>query len=150
MGGVPHYRELFAWQTGQAFKLEVYRIVRSSKDAFGNFKYRSQIFDAARGVPANVAEGFRRCSPGDFARFLDYSISGIAEAEEDLRDGIHLGYFAAAECEAAFRLAYRCSRACIRLKQSQLKYLEELRKTRRQSGRQHSDQPKSPGRRPRS
>jgi len=30
--GVRHYRELFAWQTGQAFKLEVYRIVRSSNE----------------------------------------------------------------------------------------------------------------------
>jgi four helix bundle protein len=129
--GVRHYKELFAWQTGQAFKLEVYRIVRSSNEAFRSLKYRSQIFDAARGVPANIVEGFRRCSPGDFARFLDYSISSLAEAEEDLHDGIHLGYFPASECQAAFKLAFRCNRACIRLKQSQIKYLNDLRESHR-------------------
>jgi four helix bundle protein len=129
--GVRHYKELFAWQTGQAFKLEVYRIVCTSKHASRNFRYRDQIFDAARGVPANIVEGFRRCSPGDFARFLDYSIASLGEAEEDLHDGIHLHYFPAAECQTAFSLAFRCHRACVRLKQSQIRYLNELRAHRR-------------------
>ncbi|HVQ41065.1 MAG TPA: four helix bundle protein [Vicinamibacterales bacterium] len=129
--GVRHYKELFAWQTGQAFKLEVYRLVGSSKGASRNFRYRDQILDAARGVPASIVEGFRRCSPGDFARFLDYSIASLAEAEEDLHDGIRLDYFPAAECQPAFKLAFRCNRACVRLKQSQIRYLNDLRERRR-------------------
>ena len=122
------YSELFAWQAGEKFKLEVYRIVRSSTAATSDFRYRNQIFDAAGSVPANIAEGFARFSPGDFMRFLDYAVASLAEAELRLHDGIQLNYFPPSTCTDAFRLARRCTKASLRLKHSQKLYLEKKRR----------------------
>ena len=117
--GVRHYRELFAWQTAVALNSQVVRLVMGSPEARKDLRYRSQILEAGRGVPSSIVEGFLRCNPGDFRRFLDYSISSIGEAEQRLRDGIELGYFSAKDCAEAFRLARLCLTACIRLKNSQ-------------------------------
>ena len=124
MAGVKRYRGLWAWQTGDRFKLQVFGLVRSSPEASRDFKFRDQLREAARSVPANIAEGFLRFSPGDLMRFLDYAIASLGEAELHLRDGIQLGYFEPEECEEAFVLARRCTTATIRLKQSQKRYLE--------------------------
>jgi four helix bundle protein len=117
--GVRRYQDLFAWQTAEGFKLEVYRVVMGSPPARADLRYRSQILDAASSVVSNIIEGFLRCSPGDFARFLDYALASLGEAERRLHDGVQLGYFPASECAEAFRFARRCATACVRLKQSQ-------------------------------
>ena len=116
--GVRNHREFFAWQTAVALKAQVVRLVMGS-EARRDYRYRSQILEAARGVPSSIVEGFRWCNPGDFKRFLDYSISSIGEVEQRLEDGIELGYFSVADCAEAFRLAKLCMTACIRLKNSQ-------------------------------
>ena len=127
MATVKQYRELWAWQTGDRFKLQVFGLVRSSPEAFRNFKFRDQLREAARSVSANIAEGFLRYSPGDLMRFLDYALASLGEAELHLRDGILLGYFTPEACEPAFRLARRCATATVRLKQSQREYLKNER-----------------------
>jgi len=132
---VRRYQDLIAWQLGERLKLDIFRIVLSSKKAQTDLRFTSQILEAARSVPGNIAEGFLRCSPGDFIRFLDYSIGSIGESERRLHDGSHLNYYAIEECAGAFKLARRCLTACIRLKQSQIRY--------------RRDHPKPPDRRPR-
>ena len=122
------YQDLFAWQLGERFKLEVYRIVGASPAAQRDLRFMSQILEAARGVPSNITEGFLRCSPGDFMRFLDYASASLGEAEQRLHDGIQLNYFKADDCIGAFDLARRCLPASVRLKQSQRRYLEENRR----------------------
>jgi four helix bundle protein len=116
---VRRYRDLIAWQLGNQFKAEVFRLLKSSPEAWSNLKYRSQLLDSAASVVANLVEGFLRFSPGEFPKFIDYSLGSLGEAEQRLRDGIELGYFEEADCETAFRLARRCLTASIRLKQSQ-------------------------------
>lgn len=117
--GVRRYQDLFAWQSADMLRSEVVRLVLGSSAAAADWRYRSQILEAARSPAANVAEGFMRFSRGDFARFLDYGIGSIGEVEQRLRDGIELGYFPEGSCREAFRLARLCATACIRLKQSQ-------------------------------
>jgi len=56
---VRQYKELFAWQTAEGFKLEVFRLVKDSELAQKDYKFRSQILEAARSVPSNITEGFR-------------------------------------------------------------------------------------------
>jgi four helix bundle protein len=117
--GVRSYRDLWAWQAAQAFKLEVFRLVRGSPPASTDLRYRSQILRATTSVTANIAEGFLRKSPNDFARFLGYAMGSVGEAEERLWDGIHLDYFTEAACAEAFRHARRCTATCARLRRTQ-------------------------------
>jgi four helix bundle protein len=123
--GVRHVRELITWQLADAFETEVLRLVRESPEAFRNLKYRGQIEDAVGGIPAQIAEGFARRSPRDFCRFLDYALASLAETEQWLSTGIKRGYFEPSSCEPAFLLARRTLTAAVRLKLSQLRYLDE-------------------------
>jgi len=97
----------------------VHRGVLGSPGAARDWRYRSQVLDASTGVPANISEGFLRYSPRDFARFLDYGLASLAEAERRLHTGIRRGYFTEAECAPVLRLAKRCLVATVRLRRSQ-------------------------------
>ena len=127
MAGVRRYKDFDAWQLAEAFKKEVFRLVRHSPGASRNFKYRDQLREAAGGISKHIAEGYLRCAPLDFAHFLDYALGSLAEAEERLGDGVELEYFSEPDCREAFRFAKRCTVATGRLKQSQLRYAEQLR-----------------------
>ena len=116
---VSHYRDLIAWQLAQEFKEDIVRLVKSSPAASANLRYRDQLLDAAMSVTANLTEGFLRYSPGDFRRFIGYSIASLGEAEVRLKDGILLGDFNESDCARAFTLAKRCLTPCVRLRQSQ-------------------------------
>jgi four helix bundle protein len=128
MAGVRRYEDLFTWQLADQFKREVHRLVSSSSRAAGNFRYRDQLVEAAADASKDICEGFLRCSPLVFANFLDYALGSLVEAEGRLRDGVERGYFGTEDCQEAFRLAKRCCRAALRLKQSQVKYASERRK----------------------
>ena len=115
MAGVRRDEDFAAWQLAEAFKKELFRLVRGSPEAFRDFRYRDQLRNAAGGISKHITEGFLRFSPLDFARFLDYALGSLGEAERRLRDGIELEYFAREDCCAAFQLAKRCSVATRKL-----------------------------------
>jgi four helix bundle protein len=117
--GVRHFKDLIAWQLGEQFHAQVRAAVGRCEAVQHDHRYRSQLLDASSAVPSDIAEGFLRCSPGDFRRFLDYALGSLVEAEGRLRDGIERGYFTALECDPVFRLGKRCLTAMVRLKQSQ-------------------------------
>jgi four helix bundle protein len=121
---VRRYQDLIAWQTGDKFKAEFAASSLAALPQTKDFRYRSQILESARSVPANIAEGFVRYSPREFVRFLGFALGSLVEAEARLRDGIQLGYFRSEDCSAAFRLARRCFTATIRLKQSQARFTD--------------------------
>jgi len=123
---VRNYRDLIAWQLADELDAEVIRLV--SGPTCHDEEYRSEILAASSGMPANIVEGFLRCSPGDFARFLAYSISSQGETEQRLRNGIRRKFFTDDECAKAFLLFRRCTVASVRLKQSQIRRAEELRR----------------------
>ncbi len=108
--GVTDYTELIVWQLADALRREVYRLLNRPRVG-RDFKFRNQLTDAVSGIPSNIAEGFRRKSPLDFARFVDYAFSGIAEVAERLNDGEIRGYWSADELIHARRFFRRIDRA---------------------------------------
>ena len=72
------FQELVVWQKAHALALAVYRysagFPRSETHGL-----RSQIRRAAVSVPANIAEGFKRRSKGDKARFLNIAQGSLEE-----------------------------------------------------------------------
>lgn len=120
--GAKTIEELVAWQLAHELKVEIYRIARTSPAAMQNFEYRNQLFGAAASGESNVAEGFYRFLPREFARFLDIARASMGEARVRLLDGVDRGYFPASECTAALKLAERAMGCAVALKKSLDRY----------------------------
>jgi four helix bundle protein len=117
--------ELIAWQLSEAFRAEIYSLVRGSPEANDDLRYRRQIFDAADGIGVNIREGFLRFSPGEFCKFLDYALASLGEAEQRLKNGVRRTYFDEPSCREALQLARRALTAIVRIKQSQKRRAEQ-------------------------
>jgi four helix bundle protein len=75
-----HFSELKVWQRSHALVLEIYGATKSypGDERFGLV---SQLRRAAVSVPANIAEGAKRETPRDYARFLNIAEASLAETE---------------------------------------------------------------------
>jgi len=120
--------DFFAFEAAVTFKEEVHRLVRSSSAAFADLRYRGQLCDAADSVESNIAEGFHRVNPGEFADSLRYALGSLAEAERRVRNGVSRGYFRDADCRTAFTWAARCKVATLGLQASQRRRAKQARK----------------------
>jgi four helix bundle protein len=136
MAGVRKAEDFAAWQLAEAFKSEVFTLLRGSPDAMRDFRFRYQLKDSASGISKHITEGFVRFGPLDFCRFLDYAIGSLREAEQWIHDGVESGYFAEAKCRRAFWFSKRCYTATLRLKQSQLRYAAKQKLLRRPRSKQ--------------
>src|SRR3954469_20247269 len=89
--GIRDFRDLICWQLADALKAEVLAFT-ARPPASGDFKYCDQIRDSAASATRNIAEGFGRYTPADFARFLSYARSSLIETQNHLIDGRQRGY----------------------------------------------------------
>ena len=80
MAGVQHFSELRAWREARRLVKEIY-LLSGTGPLSRDFSFRDQIRSAAISVMSNIAEGFGRHSPADFARFLDMARASAAEVE---------------------------------------------------------------------
>jgi four helix bundle protein len=88
---VRNFRDLVAWQLSYELKCEVVAFTATGP-ASRDFKYRDQIRDSSASAHSNIAEGFGRFRPRDFARFLEYARASIIETQNHLLDGRDRGY----------------------------------------------------------
>jgi four helix bundle protein len=116
--GVKNLEDLVAFQLAVEFKLEAYRLIRDSPGASGDWRFRSQLSDAAAGVEMCLAEGWRRYVAGELVTYLRYSRTSLAEAERWLADGVARGYFAPQAIVGALSTAGRCGAALTNLRKS--------------------------------
>ena len=120
MATASRYEELIVTETGLARH---------------DFKFRDQIRDASSSGPRNIAEGFGRFNPGEFAHFLEIAKGSLMETHLHARDGCERGYFSEKQRERLCRLAGRTIKAAIPL----IRYLksraakEKAARTRRAS-----------------
>ena len=98
------FQDLVCWRLASELAAEVFAETANGPSA-RDFKFRDQIRDAAASAPRNIAEGFARFSPNDFARFLRYALGSLAETRNHLLDGVARGYF---QPELAARLRNLC------------------------------------------
>ena len=102
--------ELRAYRAARALKLEVYRLINAHPEAKADYRFRSQLSEAAASNEMNTAEGFRRFVPGTFAHFLGIALGSREEVVRRVQDGIDRGYFRASACTTAFELAAESGR----------------------------------------
>jgi four helix bundle protein len=85
------FTELEVWKRSHALVLQIYKLTRSFPTE-ERFALISQIRRAALSVPTNVAEGSKRISRQDYARFLNIAEGSLAETEYLLMVSRDLGY----------------------------------------------------------
>ena len=78
MEAAKSFQDLIVWQKAHTFVMGVYQATRSfpKEEMYG---LTSQFRGAAVSIPANIAEGFRKCSEADKARFLNISEGSLEE-----------------------------------------------------------------------
>lgn len=104
--GARTYRELQCWQLANQLKQRVYAIIAVAPAKL-DFRFCSQLRDAARGGPRTIAEGFGRFRPADFARYLEFARASLMETQNHLGDALDCGYIVQSEHDELFALADR-------------------------------------------
>ena len=92
-----HFSQLLVWQRSHRLTLAVYRLT-SHFPAEERFGLISQLRRAALSVPTNIAEGSKRISNSEFARFLNIAEGSLAESEYLLMMSRDLGYVSEKLC----------------------------------------------------
>ena len=87
------FTDLKVWQRGHELTLEVYRVTASFPSG-KRFGLTSQLRRAAASVPTNIAEGSKRQSNQEYARFLNIAEGSLAETEYLLMLSRDLGFLA--------------------------------------------------------
>ncbi|MBZ0137048.1 MAG: four helix bundle protein [Planctomycetes bacterium] len=90
------FTDLEVWRLGHQLTQEEYRITGAfpREELFG---LTSQLRRASSSVPINIAEGSKRTSNKDYARFLNISEGSLAETEYELMLARDLKYSSADE-----------------------------------------------------
>ena len=91
MATIKSYRELTVWKTAMTFVENVYRALRHfpKEETYG---ICDQIRRAAVSIPSNIAEGFGRDTPKEFAHFLSIARGSLYEVSTQLEIANRLGY----------------------------------------------------------
>jgi four helix bundle protein len=113
MNGAERFEELVTWQRMYELSLEVWKFTRDPP-ASRDFRYRDEIRDASDSAHRNVAEGFGRYNPMDFARFLDISRASALETQALLKKGRDMGYLSQDDFARLDALAIRGLQALAR------------------------------------
>ena len=104
------FRQLVVWQLAdelQTVTLELTRTERWARD----FDLRDEALKTTSQMCRNIAEGFRRHSHRDFARFLEYCESSTAELRSLFDEAQKKGCASAPQLQPARTLCYRLERA---------------------------------------
>ena len=89
--GISDFRDLVCWQLSYELKCEVLAFTATGK-ASKDFGYCDQIRDSSASAPRNIAEGFGRFTPGEFAQYLKWARASLMETMNHLIDGRDRGY----------------------------------------------------------
>ena len=113
--GARTYRELVVYQRSVELRRQVLALL-ATPAARPDRNLCDQLRDAVRSPPRNIAEGFGRYNPAEFAQFMDIAIASFDEVDNHLRDGLESGLFALAPTAEAIRLCARCRWMSVRLR----------------------------------
>jgi four helix bundle protein len=89
-------------------------------------RFREDFRAAARSGPSNIAEGFRRRSHREFARYLDFALGSFEEVRNHLGDARENGYISQKESVDCLLLTKRANVATSRLREYLINHPDDL------------------------
>lgn len=110
-----NYRELACWQLAMRLRDETIAVIPPVPRPQDRSLF-DQLRRAVESPPDNIAEGFGRFEPVDFARFLSFAIGSLDEAETQLRKSVSSGSLSSASVVPLLIRAARCRRATLGLR----------------------------------
>jgi four helix bundle protein len=118
MAAVDRFEDLFAWQLSSQLRDEILPI--TDRSVWKDSSFRDQIRDSVSSPPRNIAEGFGRFRPREFAYFVRVAAGSLQETRNHLYDARKRKYINDEEANRLLRLQARAGKATTKL----LRYLE--------------------------
>jgi four helix bundle protein len=121
---VTRFQDFAAWQLSRELERRVIAftaILPASRD----LDYRRQVRRSSSSAPRNIAEGFGRFWPAEFARFVRIARGSLEETKDHVQAAFERGYISEQERKELITLGNRALGASTRLAQ----YLDEAAKT---------------------
>jgi four helix bundle protein len=115
MATVRSHEDLDAWRLAVDLRDGVFAFT-AKPTAQRHFHFCDQVRRSSASVPANIAEGFRRYKPRDFARFLRIALGSLGETQTHLHHARTEQIIADEEFATLWRLSERAVGACSRLR----------------------------------
>jgi len=112
MAVAKRFEDLIVWQLAVRIRDAIYAFTETG-GASRDYKFREQIRDSASSAARNIAEGFARYDPPEFAQFLKIAKGSLGETQNHLRK--QQKYFSEEEFTDVWRLTCRAVRAANRL-----------------------------------
>ena len=122
MSGVRRFEELAAWRLAVELSKGVVALTAAGRAARDQ-DFCRQIRDSTRSAPRNIAEGFGRFQPRQFANFVRIARGSLKETRNHLHDGVASGYFTSEDVRPLMLLLRRALGASTAL----LKYLDSCK-----------------------
>jgi four helix bundle protein len=88
MAGVKHHEDLVAWQLSESLRQAVVALLAKPAVA-RHLEFCDQIRRSSRSAPSNIAEGFSRYKPRDFARYMRIALGSLGETQNHLRAALN-------------------------------------------------------------
>ena len=88
MAGVKHHEDLVAWQLSESLRQAIVALL-AKPALMGHRGFCDQISRSSSSAPANIAEGFSRYKPRDFARYMRIALGSLGETQNHLRAALN-------------------------------------------------------------
>jgi four helix bundle protein len=118
------FEDLVCWQLARELERQVYAFT-AMPPALKDLEYCRQIRKSSSSSPRNMAEGFGRYLPGEFARFMRNALGSLNETRDHLGAGYEQGYLSESRYRELRALNDRAIGASVRLTD----YLERSKET---------------------
>lgn len=118
------FTDLVCWRLAQTLRDEVCALTETGPAA-RDFRFCDQIRDSSASATRNIAEGFGKFTPREFARFLRIAKGSLAETRNHLEDGRRRGYLDQQLCDRLSNLARAAARLTTNLMLAKLRQAEE-------------------------
>jgi four helix bundle protein len=109
-----HYTDLVVWQLARELERGVFAFTATGRVRMDR-DYCKQIRESAASAPANIAEGFGRFWPAEFAHKLRIARGELYETHDHLLKGLSENYLPVDEANRLLKLANRSIGAATRL-----------------------------------